>query len=355
MTGTTSDYLIEVKDLKTYFYVVEGEARAVDGASFSVKRGQVLGVVGESGCGKSVTARSILNMVRPPGRIVGGEILYHRQPGETLNLVQLPPMGETMRAIRGNEIAMIFQEPRASLSPVHSVGDQISESILLHQQVSRAAAEARSLELLRQVGLPKPEQILKSYPHQLSGGMCQRVMIAMALSCHPRLLIADEPTTALDVTTEAQILELMQALQADYGMSIMIITHNLGVVAEMADEVAVMYLGRVVERGPVEAIFYTPKHPYTRALLESLPRIEQEKEWLATIPGIVPDPYKIHEGCPFFARCRERMAGVCDRIMPTPVAVAPEHEVRCLLYGGAETAALASNAQPAAPQPVKGN
>jgi oligopeptide/dipeptide ABC transporter ATP-binding protein len=332
------DYLVEVKDLHTYFYVVEGEARAVDGASFAIRRGQVLGVVGESGCGKSVTARSILNMVRPPGRIAAGEIIYHRTPEESINLTDLPPMGREMRAIRGGEIAMIFQEPRASLSPVHSIGDQVTENILLHQQVSRAEAERRGLEMLRQVGLPKPEQIMRSYPHQLSGGMCQRVMIAMALSCHPRLLIADEPTTALDVTTEAQILELMQALQADYGMSIMFITHNLGVVAEMADEVAVMYLGRVVEKGTVIDIFDNPKHPYTRALLESLPRIEQDKEWLATIPGIVPDPYKVHAGCPFFARCSERMPGVCDTIVPPPVDLGDGHEVRCLLYGGAEEA-----------------
>lgn len=343
-----TDYLVEVRNLQTHFVGVEGTARAVDGASFSIKRGQVLGVVGESGCGKSVTARSILNMVRPPGRVVDGEIIYHRQAGESLNLIDLPPMSDEMRAIRGGEIAMIFQEPRASLSPVHTVGDQVSENILLHQQVSREEANQRALNMLREVGLPKPEQIMKSYPHQLSGGMCQRVMIAMALSCRPRLLIADEPTTALDVTTEAQILDLMQSLRAESGMSIMIITHNLGVVAEMADEVAVMYLGRVVEQGSVEEIFYSPKHPYTRALLESLPRIEQDKEWLATIPGIVPDPYRIHSGCPFFARCRERMPGVCDQIVPVPVDVGGGHEVRCLLYGGAEAAVSSSAGQPSA-------
>ncbi|MBZ0304200.1 MAG: ABC transporter ATP-binding protein [Anaerolineae bacterium] len=336
MTQSSTDYLIEVRDLQTFFYVVEGEARAVDGASFTIERGHVLGVVGESGCGKSVTARSILNMVRPPGKIVHGEIVYHRTPEETVCITDLPPMGDEMRAIRGGEIAMIFQEPRASLSPVHSIGDQVSENILLHQKVSREEAEQRALEMLRQVGLPKPEQIMRSYPHQLSGGMCQRAMIAMALSCHPRLLIADEPTTALDVTTEAQILELMQALRQDYGMSIMFITHNLGVIAEMADEVAVMYLGRVVEQGTVVEIFDDPKHPYTRALLESLPRIEQEKEWLATIPGIVPDPYRVHEGCPFFARCRERMPGVCDTTVPVMIDVGGGHEVRCLLYGGLE-------------------
>ena len=326
----THDYLIEVKDLQTYFYGMEGVARAVDGASFGIRRGRVLVIVGESGCGKSVTARSIMNMVSRPGRITGGEILYHRAPSETVNLADLPPMGDVMRAIRGGEIAMIFQEPRASLSPVHTAGDQVSETILLHQRVSREEAEGRTLELFRQVGLPKPEQVMRAYPHQLSGGMCQRVMIAMALSCNPRLLIADEPTTALDVTTEAQILELMQSLKDDLGMSIMIITHNLGVVAEMADEVAVMYLGRVVEQGPVEDIFYHPKHPYTRALLESLPRIDQEKEWLATIPGIVPDPYRLHEGCPFYARCRERMPGICDTT--TPPLIGTTHSVRCLLY-----------------------
>ncbi len=335
LTKSPSDYLVEVRDLQTHFFGIEGVARAVDGATFAITRGQVLGIVGESGCGKSVTARSILNMVRPPGKVVGGEIIFQRQPGETVNLLDLPP--DDMRAIRGGEIAMIFQEPRASLSPVHTAGDQVSENILLHQKVSRQEANRRALEMLQQVGLPKPEQIMKSYPHQLSGGMCQRVMIAMALSCHPRLLIADEPTTALDVTTEAQILDLMQALQAEFGMSIIIITHNLGVVAEMADEVAVMYLGRIVEQGAVEDIFYEPKHPYTRGLLESLPRIEQEREWLATIPGVVPDPFKIHTGCPFFARCRERMPGVCDRIDPPLVTVGAGHEVRCLLYGDLPT------------------
>jgi oligopeptide/dipeptide ABC transporter ATP-binding protein len=338
MPNPSSDYLIEVHDLQTHFFGVEGTARAVDGASFNVRRGQVLGIVGESGCGKSVTARSILNMVRSPGRVVGGEVIYHRKPGESLNLLDLPPTSEEMRAIRGGEIAMIFQEPRASLSPVHTVGDQVSENILLHQNVSRLEANQRALAMLGEVGLPRPEQIMRSYPHQLSGGMCQRVMIAMALSCHPRLLIADEPTTALDVTTEAQILDLMQALRAEFGMSIMIITHNLGVVAEIADEVAVMYLGRIVEQGSVEEIFDAPKHPYTRALLESLPRIEQDKEWLATIPGIVPDPYRIHSGCPFFARCREQMPGVCDQIVPMPVNLGGGHEVRCLLYSGQEEA-----------------
>lgn len=333
-----NDYLIEVKDLKTHFFVPEGVARAVDGASFSIRRGKVLGVVGESGCGKSVTARSIMNMVRKPGRVVEGKIFLHREDGESLDLLKLDPHSDEMRAIRGGEIAMIFQEPRASLSPVHTVGNQLVEIIRLHQDVDADEAERLGIDILHRVGLPKPEQIMRSYSFQLSGGMCQRVMIAMALSCRPSLLIADEPTTALDVTTEAQILDLMQQLQDEFGMSIMFITHDLGVIAEMADEVAVMYLGRVVERGSVRDIFHHPKHPYTIALLESLPRLEQHSEWLNTIPGVVPDPYTEHAGCPFFARCRERMPDVCDRIVPPPVVLGPDREVRCLLHGGAEEA-----------------
>jgi oligopeptide/dipeptide ABC transporter ATP-binding protein len=320
MPNPSSDYLIEVHDLQTHFFGVEGTARAVDGASFNVRRGQVLGIVGESGCGKSVTARSILNMVRSPGRVVGGEVIYHRKPGESLNLLDLPPTSEEMRAIRGGEVAMIFQEPRASLSPVHTVGDQVSENILLHQNVSRLEANQRALAMLGEVGLPRPEQIMRSYPHQLSGGMCQRVMIAMALSCHPRLLIADEPTTALDVTTEAQILDLMQALRAEFGMSIMIITHNLGVVAEIADEVAVMYLGRIVETAETETLFNAPRHPYTQALLQSTMSLKPG----AGIPQIgiglsFPNPLDVPSGCAFHPRC-PLAADICRTTMPPTLA-----------------------------------
>lgn len=328
--------LIEVKNLQTHFLTAEGVVKAVDGASLCIERGQVLGVVGESGCGKSVTARSIMRMVQSPGKIIGGEIYYHRRHGnateEMVNLLDLPPMGEEMRSIRGGEIAMIFQEPRASLSPVHTVGDQISENILLHQEVTKTEAWAQAIEMLRQVNLPMPEQRMNAYPHQLSGGMCQRVMIAMALSCQPTLLIADEPTTALDVTTEAQILELMQSLQTNFNTAIMFITHDLGVVAEMADEVVVMYLGKAVEKGPVEEIFDNPKHPYTRALLESLPRMEQNREWLRTIRGGIPSPYTQLSGCPFHPRCTDFMPNKCDQVVPKPVRFDENREVACLLH-----------------------
>ena len=330
------DNLLEVKNLQTHFFMAEGVAKAVDSTTFSIRRGQVLGVVGESGCGKSVTARSIMRMVRPPGHTVDGEILYSRddQNGQdmTLDLLQLPATGTEMRAIRGGEIAMIFQEPRASLSPVHRIGDQITENILLHQSVTQAEAEDIAVEMLRQVHIPLAEQRMDAFAHQLSGGMCQRVMIAMALSCHPSLLIADEPTTALDVTTEAQILELMQGLQADLNMAIMFITHDLGVVADMADEVAVMYLGKIVEQGAAADIFRDPKHPYTIALLESLPRMDQRREWLQTIRGVVPDPYTTLKGCPFHPRCADFMPGVCDEILPQPITLEDNREVRCLLY-----------------------
>ena len=330
------DNLIEVKNLQTHFFMAEGVAKAVDSTTFSIRRGQVLGVVGESGCGKSVTARSIMRMVRPPGHTVDGEILYTRDDGNgqgmVLDLLQLPATGTEMRAIRGGEIAMIFQEPRASLSPVHKIGDQITENILLHQSVTQSEAEDIAIEMLRQVHIPLAEQRMDAFAHQLSGGMCQRVMIAMALSCHPSLLIADEPTTALDVTTEAQILELMQGLQAELDMAIMFITHDLGVVAEMADEVAVMYLGKIVERGAAADIFRDPKHPYTIALLESLPRLDQRREWLQTIRGVVPDPYSTLKGCPFHPRCADFIAGVCDEIVPQPITLEDNREVRCLLY-----------------------
>ena len=330
------DTLLEVKNLQTHFFMAEGVAKAVDSTTFSIRRGQVLGVVGESGCGKSVTARSIMRMVRPPGHTVDGEVLYARPKADgqetVVDLLQLPATGTEMRAIRGGEISMIFQEPRASLSPVHRIGDQITENILLHQEVSPAEAEELAIDMLRQVHIPLAEQRLDAFAHQLSGGMCQRVMIAMALSCHPSLLIADEPTTALDVTTEAQILELMQGLQEELDMAIMFITHDLGVVADMADEVAVMYLGKVVEKGAAEVIFRAPKHPYTIALLESLPRLDQRREWLQTIRGVVPDPYSTLSGCPFHPRCADFMPGVCDEIVPQPITLEDNREVRCHLY-----------------------
>ncbi len=339
---TERDLLIEVKDIKTYFFLDEGTVRAVDGCSFDILRGQTLGVVGESGCGKSVTAQSILRIVPPPGRIVSGEIIFHRKEKgnkgssvvEQIRLDQLDPRGPEIREIRGNEIALIFQEPMTSLSPVHTIGNQIMEAIILHQKVDKEEARKRAIEVLTRVGLPKPEERVDAYPHQLSGGMRQRAMIAMALSCTPSLLIADEPTTALDVTTEAQILDLMRNLQRDIGMAIMFITHNLGVIAEMCDEVVVMYLGKQVERASVDSIFYNPKHPYTQALLRSIPRIGQKsRERLESIKGMVPDPYSIPPGCPFHPRCAHYMPGICDRDQEIPFYEVADHQwARCYLY-----------------------
>ncbi|NPV06401.1 MAG: ABC transporter ATP-binding protein [Anaerolineae bacterium] len=331
--------LVEVKELRTYFDLTEGTVRAVDGVSFQVSRARTLGVVGESGCGKSVTARSIMNMIRRPGRIVGGQILYHRRRNgsrssmeQVIDLVQLPPMGEEMRAIRGGEFAMIFQEPKASFSPVHTVGSQIVEAIVLHQSISREEARERAVEMLRRVSIPNPEERIDAYPHQLSGGMCQRAMIALALSCRPDLLIADEPTTALDVTTEAQILDLIQELQETYHTAVMYITHNLAVLAEIAHEVVVMYMGRDVEQASTQEIFENPLHPYTRALLRSIPRVDQDVEELAVIRGRVPDPYAIPRGCPFHPRCGSRKP-VCSADVEVPhVDAAPGHRVRCHLY-----------------------
>jgi peptide/nickel transport system ATP-binding protein len=339
-----SDILLQVKGLKTYFFLDEGTVRAVDGVDFTVHRNKTLCVVGESGCGKSVTARSILQIVDRPGRIVEGEILFHRPAGqnehggaEVIDLAALHPRSAAIRDIRGKDISMIFQEPMTSLSPIHTVGEQIAETIRLHYPVSKAEAKERSIELLRRVGLPQPSQRFDAYPFQLSGGMRQRAMIAMALSCNPSLLIADEPTTAVDVTTQAQILELLLELQDEYGMAVMLITHDLGVVAEMADDVVVMYLGRVAEQGDVDSIFHDPKHPYTQALLRSIPKLGMSKSGrLDTIRGMVPDPYNTPPGCPFHPRCDEFMTGKCDQIVPPRIDLGHDREARCLLYGGAE-------------------
>jgi peptide/nickel transport system ATP-binding protein len=332
--------LLTVRNLKTYFPQDEGTVKAVDGVSFALYPGRTLGIVGESGCGKSITARSILRIVDRPGRIIEGQILFRRQkvatesPNDTVvDLAQLAPYGEDMRAIRGAEIALIFQEPMSSFSPVHTIGNQLVEAILLHQNVGKREARARALEVLRHVGIPLPEQRLDAYAYQLSGGLRQRAMIAMALSCNPSLLIADEPTTALDVTTQAQILDLMRRLQHEYGMAIMLITHDLGVVAEMADDVVVMYLGRVVEQAPVDEIFYAPKHPYTQALLRSIPHIRSKsREHLASIAGFVPHPYNRPPGCPFHPRCVSFMPGVCDRHEPDLQQIETQHAVSCFLY-----------------------
>lgn len=330
--------LLSVRDLRTYFFQDEGTVKAVDGASFDVFPGKTLGMVGESGCGKSVTAQSILRIIESPGKIVEGEILLRRADGQEINITRLHPDGNEIRAIRGAEIGLVFQEPMTSFSPVHTVGSQIVEAVRLHTNLNEREARQKAIEALRQVGIPKPERRIDEYAFELSGGLRQRAMIAVALSCDPRLLIADEPTTALDVTTQAQILDLLRDLQKQRGMAIMLITHNLGVVAEMADDVVVMYLGRVVEQGPVDDIFHTPKHPYTQALLHSIPSIESTpRVKLPTITGSIPHPYNRPSGCPFYPRCPECMPGVCDVQEPRLVPVGERQQASCFLYQKVQT------------------
>jgi peptide/nickel transport system ATP-binding protein len=314
--------LLRIKDLRTSFFTSDGEVRAVDGVSFDIEDGQTVGLVGESGCGKSVTALSIIRLLdKGIGRITGGEVLYRG-----MNLAGLREA--EMRRIRGNEISMVFQEPMTSLNPVITVGDQISETVRLHQGAGRRAAWDRAIEMLRLVKIPEPEKQARTYPHQLSGGQRQRVMIAMALACTPKLLIADEPTTALDVTIQAQILELIAELQQRLGMAVLLITHDLGVVAERADEVAVMYAGKIVERAKPAAIFSRPKHPYTIGLLRSMPGTAPPKTRLDAIPGMVPSPLAWPSGCHFRDRC-ERADEGCARAEPALVERAPQHRVAC--------------------------
>jgi oligopeptide/dipeptide ABC transporter ATP-binding protein len=336
--------LLEVVGLKTHFVGREGTVPAVDGVDLTVGRNRTLCVVGESGCGKSVTARSILRLVDPPGQHVAGEIRWHSPQGtrsqdgpeEPIDLARLDPRGEPMRRIRGNEISMVFQEPMASLSPMHTVGDQIIEAIRLHQPVSKKEARDRGVEQLRRVGIPRPEDRMDAYSFQLSGGLCQRAMIAIALACQPALLIADEPTTALDVTTQARILDLLLELKEDLAMSILFITHDLGVVAEVADEVAVMYLGKVVEYGPVEQIFHRPAHPYTRALLRSVPTFGLGRDHrLQAIPGLVPNPGRRPPGCPYHPRCDVAIAGLCEVTTPLTTPIEDGGTVQCHLYESA--------------------
>ncbi len=325
--------ILSVRDLKTYFGGDEGVVRAVDGASFDLFPGRTLGVVGESGCGKSMTARSILQIVERPGRVVGGQMLLRRADGQVVDLARLEPGSRAMRDIRGRDIALVFQEPMTSLSAFYTVGNQIMEAIRRHQPMPKAAARTRTIELLRLVGIPRPERRVDEYPFQLSGGLRQRVMIAMALACDPRVLIADEPTTALDVTTQAQILDLLRRLQKEKGLAVILITHDMGVIAEMCDQVAVMYLGRVVEYGPVDEIFRAPRHPYTQALLRSIPSIMAEpRARLATLVGSIPHPYQRPAGCPFHPRCDRFVAGTCDRSVPEPVASGPASGVSCFRW-----------------------
>lgn len=317
--------LLEVKNLKTYFYTEDGVVPAVDGVDFELKPGQTLGIVGESGCGKSVTSISILRLVpNPPGRIVEGEILF-----EGKDLVQATE--REMQNIRGNDIAMIFQEPMTSLNPVFTIGKQIIEAIMLHQKLDKKAARERCIEMLKLVGIPRAEQAIDEYPHQFSGGMRQRAMIAMALSCNPKLLIADEPTTALDVTIQAQIIELMKELKDKLNTAIILITHDLGVVAEMCEHVIVMYAGKVVEEADVMDLFTDPKHPYTVGLMRSKPSLDDNHERLEVIPGAVPNPLDMPEGCTFHPRCPHAM-DICKEKAPHLIQNEKGRKVRCWLY-----------------------
>jgi oligopeptide/dipeptide ABC transporter ATP-binding protein len=331
-----SETLLEIKDLKVGFSLREGKVQAVDGISFQVVRGRVLGLVGESGCGKTVASKSIMR-IEHPAVIEAGEILFHRTPDDTVKLHELDASGDEIRAVRWKEISMIFQEPMTSFGPMHTIGNQIEEALTLHLALDSKTAREQAIEALKNVGMPRPSVVMTQYPHQLSGGMRQRAMIAMALCCHPSLLIADEPTTALDVTTEAQILELVKERQQALGMSILYITHNLAVIAQIADEVLVMYLGKIVEYSDVETLFASPKHPYTRALLGSIPRVDQDPEGrLVAIEGAVPDPYSRPPGCPFHPRCPECMKGICDVMEPPTVSTADGTTVSCFLYSRTE-------------------
>jgi len=332
-----ADTVLEIKDLKTYFNLEDGIVKAVDGVSLALKRNQTLGLVGESGCGKSMTATSIMRLVKsPPGKIVGGEILLQQgQNGhsQVTDLVKLPANGSRMREIRGGEIAMVFQEPMTSLNPLYNIGTQIAETVQLHQRVSKKEALGRAQEMLEKVQISDARRRLDEYPHQLSGGMRQRVMIALALSCNPAILLADEPTTALDVTVQAQIIDLMRALQKDFQSSIVMITHNLGVVSQMADTVAVMYMGKIVEYANVGDAFHRPMHPYTVGLLNSVPVLgRKSRKQLVPIRGMVPSPTETIRGCPFAARCPQVMP-VCREELPPLLEAQPGHKVACWLLG----------------------
>ncbi len=338
--------LLKVEDLKAYFYMDEGTVRAVDGVSFNVFPGKVVGIVGESGCGKSVTMKAILQILEPSAKIVSGKVTLRSRtnsfdpnsPEELIELTSLHPNSRKIRKIRGSEIALIPQEPMAAFSPVHTVGDQIMETILLHQEVSKQEARKIAIDVFRAVGISMPEQRIDSYSWELSGGLRQRAIIAMALSCNPRLLIADEPTTAIDVTTQAQILKLLRKLQEERQTSIIFITHDLGVIAQMADEVVVMYLGMVMEKGPVHRIFKDAQHPYTQALLRSIPSVQSApRVKLPTIAGSIAHPFNRPSGCPFHPRCTHFMRGVCNASHPSLVRVAEDHFVNCFLYTSSST------------------
>jgi oligopeptide/dipeptide ABC transporter ATP-binding protein len=337
---TAAEPVIEVMDLSVHFAVDEGTLKAVNGVSFAIEEQQVFGLIGESGCGKTVTAQSLMRLVPKPGRIVNGQINYRTENGNEIDLAEVDRAGPEIRSIRGNEIAMIFQEPMSSLSPIHSIGNQLMEAVLLHVTRSKREAYKIALEMLDLVGIPSPVQRMDEYPHHFSGGMRQRVMIAMALACRPRLLIADEPTTALDVTVQAQILDLIARTQSQFQMAVLYITHDLGIIAEICDKVAVMYLGKIVEQGSVRDIFHNPMHPYTRRLLASTPRIGQHAERLLSIDGTVPIPIGLPQACGFCSRCPDMIAGSCDTALPALVEIEDDHSVRCFLHDERKEGAL---------------
>ncbi len=330
--------VLEIEDLRVSFFSDEGEARAVNRVRFAVPRGKVLALVGESGCGKSVTSYSVLRLIRKPGRIVGGRILFHGADGVSTDLAALSENDPRLFDIRGNRISMIFQEPMTALSPVHTIGNQLEEVLFTHGKPSKAEARARVIEMLGRVGIPAPERRYAQYPFELSGGMRQRIVIAMAMLSRSELLIADEPTTALDVTIQAQVLALMQSLQRETGSSVLLITHDLAVVAQVADLVAVMYLGRIVERGGVREVIKSPLHPYTHGLLASLPGLHGRSERLPSIPGTVPGLFDLPEGCPFHPRCKFAKPGLCDTGEPPPETTQNGRSVCC--FRAAEMAEL---------------
>lgn len=336
------DYILQVKNLQTHFKMDGGILKAVDDVTFNLKRKETIGIIGESGCGKSVTSHSILKTIQPPGKVVGGQVLYNNGVDQTVDLIQQDPDGPYMRSLRGSDISMIFQEPMASLSPVHTIGKQMMEMILVHmskeekmdKKKAKLIARERSIEMLKMVGMPNPQQKIDSYAHQLSGGMCQRAMIALSLVNNPKILIADEPTTALDVTVQAQITDLMKELQSKLGMSIIYITHDMGVIAEMADSIAVMYLGRIVESAPTNMLFKNPMHPYTKRLLKSMPVLGRKTgARLDTIEGNVPVPMNQPEECGFYSRCLE-IGENCGQGIPPLFEIEPEHYVRCFHFKG---------------------
>jgi oligopeptide/dipeptide ABC transporter ATP-binding protein len=347
MTQVTRDRsgpLLQVLDLKTCFFTEDGVVKAADGVSFNLNRGEILGIVGESGCGKSVTALSIMGLIAAPGRIISGKIEFEGQ-----NLLKLAD--DQLRALRGSQISMIFQQPQSSLNPVYTIGSQLAETFEIHTEYDRQEAWNRSVGLLRTVGIPDPEKKALAYPHEISGGQAQRVMIAMALALQPKILIADEPTTALDVTIQAQILELIMDLRDQLGTAILLITHDLGIIAETADRVAVMYAGQIIEQAKVPELFENPKHPYTRGLIESIPVLGEFRERLEVIPGSVPSMIALPAGCRFWPRCRSRVEqglSICSEQEPAIVLVKPDHPVRCWLYqeGHNPPASLADEVQP---------